>query len=150
MSTFSTSTIIHAPLAEVWAALADIGNISVWNPGVVASHLSGEIESGLEAARYCDLGGGNYLDECVVAWEPHQALTMRVTGTNLPFKTVDIRFTMSAAQGGTRVEVSPLYEVKYGPLGRALDALYLQRAYEKGMVDLLLGLKEHVEGGGKG
>ena len=70
---------------------------------------------------------------------------MRVTGTNLPFKSADIRFTLAPEDGWTRVQVSPLYELKYGLLGRLLDKVYVRRSYEKGMVDLLQGLKEYVE-----
>ena len=69
----------------------------------------------------------NYLDECVVAWDPQQALIMRITGTNLPIKSADIRFTLWPENGGTVVQVSPLYELKYGTLGRLLDAMYLHR-----------------------
>ena len=79
MSTFSTHIHIQAPPEEVWAALADIGEIYVWNPGVQSSHLTSDAGEGIGTARYCDLGGGNYLDERVVVWEPSQALTMRTS-----------------------------------------------------------------------
>jgi hypothetical protein len=93
------------------------------------------------------LGGGNYLDERVVVWVPERALTMRITGTNLPFKSADIRFTLREEGEGTVVTVSPLYELKYGVIGRAFDALYVKRTYEKGMLSLLQGLKENIEAG---
>lgn len=69
MSTFSTDIKINAPLDHVWAALADIGSIYQWNPGVVESHTTTEQTTGIGACRYCDLGGKNYLDEEVVEWE---------------------------------------------------------------------------------
>jgi carbon monoxide dehydrogenase subunit G len=131
MSTFITQIDIKAPPDKVWAALSDIGNIYLWNPGVISSYLTSDSGAGVGTARYCDLGGGNYLDESVVVWEPDQALTMRVTGTNLPFKEVDIRFTLRAKNSGTLVQVSPLYELKYGIIGRALDILYVKGPIKK-------------------
>lgn len=145
MSTFTTSTTIDAPREHVWAALADIGSIHVWNPGVKASHSTSEQESGLGATRHCDLGGRNFLDEEVVAFEAGEALTMRITKTNLPLQDVHIRFRLESAGEATRVTVSPDYRVKFGPLGAVLDRLFVRRTYEKGMGALLGGLKRHVE-----
>jgi carbon monoxide dehydrogenase subunit G len=146
MSSFSVKIQINAKPDDVWKALSDIGNIYVWNPGVKNSHLTSDVTEGIGTARYCDLGSSNYLDESVVKWESNRALTMRVTGTNLPFKSIDIRFTLREEKGGTEVEVSPVYELKFGVIGKALDALYVKKSYEKGMKNLLLGLKNHVEG----
>ena len=69
MSTFATETKINAPVSEVWAALADIGGIYRWNPGVQGSHVTTEQAEGVGACRRCDLGGKNYLDEKVVKWD---------------------------------------------------------------------------------
>jgi len=146
MGTFATETIIRAAVDEVWRALGQIGDIYRWNPGVKASHTTSEVEDGLGATRFCDLGGGNYLDEAVVAWQPHEKLTMRIMGTNLPFETADVRFTLRPISAGTVVSVSPLYKLKYGPLGVLLDKVYVQKSYQKGMESLLAGLKNYVEG----
>ena len=51
MATFTTSTVIKAPHEAVWTALADIGSISIWNPGVEASHSTSDALSGLGATR---------------------------------------------------------------------------------------------------
>ena len=146
MGRFSTETRIDAPKDAVWEVLADVGGIYRWNPGVVSSHLTTEEGTGVGACRHCDLGGGNYLDEKVVEWEADKRLTMRIIGTNLPFGTADIRFTLRSEDGFTIVTVSPDYRVKFGPLGALLDLLYVRRSYTKGMKALLAGLKRHVEG----
>ena len=145
MSQFSTETTINAPLAEVWRVLADIGTIAKWNPGVITSHNTSESRAGLGATRHCDLGGRNYLDEAVVHWEPQEALTMRITGTNLPFAAADIRFTLREENGATAVTVSPIYKLKMGPLGALLDKVYVRNNYRQGMEALLAGLKAYVE-----
>jgi hypothetical protein len=113
---------------------------------VIGSHVTTESTTGLGARRYCDLGGENYLNEEVVTWGENKALTMRITGTNLPFAAADIRFTIQTDDDRTVVlQVSPEYRLKYGPLGALLDGMFVRRTYRKGMESLLRGLKEHVE-----
>ena len=150
MGSFATETKIEAPLGDVWRALGEIGDIYRWNPGVRASHTTSEQEEGLGATRYCDLGGKNYLEEEVVVWQPIEKLTMRITGTNLPFKTADIRFTLRPDNDGTVVTVSPLYNLKFGVMGELLDRVYVRKSYQKGMEALLEGLKRYVEGDAHG
>ncbi|MCH9815522.1 MAG: SRPBCC family protein [Actinomycetia bacterium] len=145
MGSFSESVLISAPQEQVWAALSEIGAIADWNPGVRESHLIGDQAEGLGAARYCDLGGKNYLHESVVEYQEGEALTMRVDETNLPFKSVDIRFTLRSVAAETEVTVSPAYTLKYGPMGTILDRLAVRKQYARGMVSLLQGLKKHVE-----
>lgn len=142
---FSTNTMIQAPLQTVWNTLADIGNIAQWNEGVQHSHLVGDQAEGVGASRTCDLGGGNYLDEDVVIWEPPYKLTMRITQTNLPFQQADIQFTLTPHDHGTQVTVAPAYKLKFGLLGQFLDYIYVHNSYQKGMANLLVGLKQHVE-----
>lgn len=145
MGSFAVTEHINASTKDVWRALAAIGDINQWNPGVISSHVTTESTTGLGARRYCDLGGKNYLDEEVVTWDEDRALTMRIVGTNLPFAAADICFTLQADGGKTVVQVSPDYRLKYGPLGALLDVMFVRRTYRKGMESLLRGLKEHVE-----
>ena len=148
MADFAADTIINAPVEHVWKALARIGSIYEWNPGVVGSHLTTEKADGIGAGRQCDLGGGNHLEEEVVEWDPGNRLTMRISETNLPFKAADIRFPLQADNGKTRVTVSPIYELKFGMIGKVLDAVYVRNNYRRGMEALLKGLKKYVESGG--
>lgn len=145
MGTFKTDIRIDAPISDVWEVLADVGTIHRWNPGVVSSHLTTAEATGVGAGRHCDLGGRNYVDEEVVAWEAGQRLTMRIIGTNLPFKAGDVRFSLRPDDNATIVTVSPEYALKFGLFGKILDLLYVRRAYLKGMEALLAGLKAHVE-----
>lgn len=145
MATFSETTTINAPVDEVWAALAEVGNIHVWNPGVTHSYLTTNDPTGLGAARHCDLGGKNYLKEQVVEFDEGKRITMRIMETNLPFKTAYIRFHLSPHGETSEVTVAPEYELKFGPLGSFLDRIYVRKTYRKGMAALLRGLKRHVE-----
>jgi len=146
MSTFREQTVINASREAVWSALADIGSISAWNPGLVGSYQTSEGQPSMGATRHCDLSAGRFLDEEVVEWEPETVLTMRVVGTNLPFSTADIRFTLRERGNGILLTVSPAYELKFGLFGKLMDAVMVRLMYRKGMRDLLAGLKRHVEG----
>jgi hypothetical protein len=66
-------------------------------------------------------------------------------GTNLPFETADIRFSLRSDGDHTIVTISPKYKLKYGPLGSFMDRIYVRGTYRKGVGNLLQGLKEHVE-----
>ena len=145
MGSFERSIEIKAPVASVWEVLADIGSIADWNPGVVKSYVTGDRAGEVGAARHCNLGGKNYLDEEVVEWDEGRLLTMRVVGSNMPFKTADIRFTLSPEGEGTSVTVAPEYSLKGSIVGVLMDTLVVRRMYIRGMESLLSGLKEHVE-----
>jgi hypothetical protein len=147
MSTFTEEIIIKQPVETLWEALADIGSISRWNPGVSESYVISDRPTGLGAARHCNLGGTNYLKEQAVTWEKNRKLTMRITDTNLPFKSADIQFLLSPETGGTRVILTPIYRLKYGLLGSVLDRVYVKNTYRKGMRALLRGLREYLESG---
>ena len=92
MSEFEEQVTISGSQEKVWEALEDIGNVYVWNPGVVHSKQTTQGEVILGACRRCDLGGKNYLNEEIVEFVPPNKLTMRITETNLPFAQADIRF----------------------------------------------------------
>ena len=145
MGSFERSIEIKAPVASVWEVLADIGSIADWNPGVVRSYVTGDRAGEVGAARHCDLGGKNYLDEEVIEWDAGRLLTIRVVGSNMPFKTADIRFTLSPEGDGTTVTVAPEYSLKGSIVGVLMDTLVVRRMYIRGMESLLSGLKEHVE-----
>lgn len=145
MPHFSKEVTIDADVATVWAVLADIGNISVWNPGVVSSNVTTDQAQGVGAGRHCDLEGKNYLDEEVVEWVDNDKLTIRIIGSSMPFKSADIHFRLIKQDNGTKVTVAPEYELKYGVIGTVLDKVFVNRVYQKGMQQLLDGLKQHIE-----
>ncbi|MDX1528976.1 MAG: SRPBCC family protein [Gammaproteobacteria bacterium] len=145
MSQFTESIAISAAPEAVWSALADIGNICEWNPGVKNSEQTSQGDVGVGATRRCQLGGRNYLNEEIILFEPGRRMSIRITDTNLPFKSAEIRFALTANGNQTIVEVTPDYQLKFGIIGRLLDALMGRSQYRKGMRELLQGLKEFVE-----
>lgn len=144
MSEFTESVEINSELTAVWEALADIGTIAEWNPGLVGSKATNDL-AGVGARRHCVINETQSLDEEVVHFDPLRAITFRITRSTMPFKSANIRFTLAPGANGTIVTVSPHYQMKHGFVGKMLDILVVKRMYRKGMQGLLSGLKEHIE-----
>lgn len=144
MSTFSEEIHINAGPNAVWKILANIGTIADWNAGLTASHTTND-KIGVGATRHCVISNTQSLDEEVVDFVEDQAITFRIIRSTMPFKSADIRFTLTSIDEGTLVTVSPLYNLKYGFIGALMDRFFVQRMYSKGMRGLLDGLKAHVE-----
>ena len=130
--------------------LADLGSIYKWNPGV--SHSTSEEPGGEGATRHCDLQSPKgkklgYLEESAHAWREGEGFKINIDDTNLPLKTNAVTFALESDGDQTIVRVSPEYELKFGPLGKLLDALGGRRRFEKGMQGMVAGLKHHVETG---
>ena len=149
MSSFTESVIINAPIEQVWTALADIGAIADWNPGLKASNATND-KIGLGATRHCVINDDYTLDEEVVAFDPTSRIVFRITRSSMPFKSADIQFDLEQSGGETHVRVTPTYQIKYGPLGNFVDLIAVRPAYRKGMQDLLQGLKASLEGSTEG
>lgn len=152
MAVFTETIEIEAPRERVWEVLADIGSIYRWNPGVKASHATSEAPGGEGATRHCDLqrpGGKDvgHLEERAFDWRDGAGYRIEITESNLPFRRAVVSFDVAEAPSGTRVEVSPEYELRFGPLGKLLDRVAVRRQYRKGMAAMLAGLKYYVETG---
>lgn len=78
-------------------------------------------------------------------WDPQREITLRVIETNFPLCTSDIRTVLEADGNATIVTIDTRYALKYGALGRALDALFVRREYRRGLEASLAGLKSHAE-----
>lgn len=148
MARFTVQARIEAPQTQVWEALADLGGIHKWNPGVSSSYSTSEAPGGEGATRHCDLTDGrSYLKERAFDWREGEGYKIEVYETNMPLRRNVVEFRLEAEGDGTIVSVSPEYELKFGPLGAALDWLFVGRQFRKGMTELLDGLKRHVETG---
>ncbi len=58
-----------------------------------------------------------------------------------------VEFSIKAYGNGTIVTVAPDYKLKYGLLGWLMNQIVVRQKFQKGMEDLLTGLKYHIETG---
>ncbi|MEN9688317.1 MAG: hypothetical protein RI998_314 [Pseudomonadota bacterium] len=70
---------INLPPAQVWAKLADFGNICHGHPGVKKSFVTSAQKTGVGATRHCDFTMmGASAEERVVEWTEGQSITIEV------------------------------------------------------------------------
>ena len=149
MSVVIASREIAAPVSKVWATLSDFGGIHRYNASVESSPINeGTPSSGVGAERTCHLYDGNYIEERVIESIDEKKLTIEIFKTSMPLKESHGVFTLTGLpDGGTRVDVSMHYVVKYGPLGMLMDILMMKRMLGPAMERLLAGLDHHISTG---
>lgn len=147
MTVLENTVFIEAPPERVWSVLARLDALHEYDPGVTKSEITSDRRTGLGANRRCEIAAGGWFCERVTAWEPSRSLELTLYDCTLPVKALRHRYTLSAERGGTRVEQTQEYTLKYGPLGAALDGLLVRRQWDQGIKRFFAGLKDHVEAG---
>ena len=145
MNEFTVSRTIPAPIADVWAVLADFGNIYKWNPGVTNSHVTGDQVDDVGATRHCDLKPVGALEERITGWVPGKELVIDVNEVkSLPLRRGLATFRLAETDEGTRVTVDYAYEPTL--LGRLMGGAG-RKAFVRGFEGLLQGLDDYVTSG---
>lgn len=140
---------VAATPASVWAALADVGNVEAWNPGIASARLTSETDQGVGVTRECVLSPMGTVQERITAWIDGRLMTVeiyerkRMPAIRRALATIEL----VAGDGGTRVSCRLDYEVGLGPVGRGLNASVLRRMFTRSLIGMLAGLKHHVETG---
>lgn len=141
---------INAPKNEVWAHLADFGNIYKFNPNVPTSYSTSDAKSGLGATRHCDLNMMNgSIEERIVDWKDGERYTIEIydgQGTP-PFKKVLATIELSEDKGQTVVTGTMDYALKFGPIGSLMDQVMIKKMYGRAWEGVLAGLKHYSETG---
>lgn len=145
MTELKNRITIAAPRSAVWQALTDLGALATYDPGVKAASIVGDLTSGLGAQRKCQLRPKGWFIEEVVAWQPESALAFQLQTCSLPVASLRHDYALTEEAGATGVEQVMTYQMKYGGVGRALDALMMRRQWDRGIKGFLAGLKQHIE-----
>jgi hypothetical protein len=112
----------------VWELLTRLDALQDHDPAIAkATRLPGATTG---AARQCDLRAGGWFRERVTVWEQHRALAFELGECTLPVRRLRHHYTLTPEGSGTRVEQHMEYALKYGILGRALDAPDAERDVE--------------------
>lgn len=140
----TSSVIIRAPPAAVWAQLADFGGVHKWAPTVKRSQLTSKVEAGVGCARSCEIAGMGTTNEVVTEWDEERVLGYRV-GAMGPMASGHSSWRLSASPGGTKVTTSLRYGLRWGPVGRAIHAIMMRRMIRKTLASTQEGLKRRLE-----
>lgn len=153
MTTITREIQINAPKDKVWAALADFGNIHVFNPTVPNSYVTNGQNQGVGTLRHCDLAiPGASIEERVVEWVEGERMKIEIyEGKNAPpFKTAFATISVRAAgENRSVVRGSFDYTMKYGLVGALMNLLIVKPQFSKAWGGLFAGLKHYIETGNK-
>jgi ligand-binding SRPBCC domain-containing protein len=145
MTVLESSIRIDATPEKVWSVLASLDALAKYDPGVSKSEIVSPAKEGPGAARRCELTPGGWFKERVSDWRPNEALSFELYECTLPVQRLRHSYTLVREDGATIVHQRMEYELKYGPLGKLLDAVMVRRKWTAGIRGFLAGLKRHTE-----
>jgi ligand-binding SRPBCC domain-containing protein len=148
MTVLENTVRINASPEAVWRVLGTLDALHEYDPGVKKAALLSGPSEGVGASRKCELAPGGWFEERVTEWEPHASIAFELFACTLPVKSLRHRYTLTPAEGATVVTQRMEYQLKFGPLGRAMDSLMVRRKWNDGVRTFFAGLKVRVEDGG--
>ena len=147
MSHVQDTQMVNAPIAPTWAAVSRMGAVQDWHPNVARALVLTANDTGIGASRRVEFRDGNSLVETVVKESELDFTTAEMTGSPLlEHALVTIR-TKERSTDTTEVTFSIDYGLKYGPIGRMMDAVMMRRLLRKAFGMALDGLSYHLETG---
>jgi len=145
MTVLQNSIRIDAPPEKVWSVLASLDALAKYDPGVSKSEIVSPAKEGPGAARRCDLTPGGWFKERIADWCPNEEISFELYECTLPVRRLHHSYTLVPQGGATVVRQRMEYELKFGPLGKVLDAVVVRRKWTAGIKGFLAGLKRYVE-----
>ncbi len=107
----------------------------------------GTQRTGVGATRACALRPKGRLVERVTHWEEDRAVGLEVAESPWPIRVMRWVTRIEPNAAGTRITQDLEYEVKFGPMGRLLDALVMRRALTRNLDAVFAELVRHAERG---
>lgn len=147
MTVLENSIRINAPPEKVWSVLASLEALDRYDPGVTKSEIVSASREGPGAARRCDLKPGGWFKEKVADWTPNESLSFELFECTLPVRRLRHTYTLTKDGAGTTVHQRMEYELKFGLVGRLMDAMMVRKKWDSGIKGFFAGLKHYVETG---
>ena len=147
MTVLENSIRIQAPPEQVWLALGKLDALDQYDPGVKKSEVLAGPATGIGASRQCELTPGGWFRERVTEWQPHETIAFELFECTLPIRRLKHSYTLIADGGATVVHQRMEYELKFGPVGKLMDAMMVRKKWDAGIKGFFAGLKHYVETG---
>ena len=148
MPKVSVTSVIGAPVSQVWETWDDFGRIDQFNPDISRSFLiENSAGTGLGAKRQCDLADGkNHIRERIIEYIPDQRMVVDIYAGTIPIKSAIASIDMRPV-GSMRTELTFTmnFAPKMGSIGRLLAPL-LKPAFRKQIGKLLTANRDFVAG----
>jgi uncharacterized protein YndB with AHSA1/START domain len=148
MSTIVVSRELPFSPKKVWKTLADFGGVHRFSAGVEASPINaGTPPTGVGSERNCRLYDGNHIQERITDFVEEERLALEIFDTSMPLERANAMFEVASTQAGCTVTMTMDYVVKFGIVGRAMDAMMMRRMMTRSLGALLAGLDAHLATG---
>ncbi len=146
MSALTNEITINAPIEKIWAILSNVEGLENCDPNVKKSECLTNSRTGLGASRKVFMQDGkNWFDETITACKPNEALTYELTDCSFPINKLKHSYSFQKTGNSVKVQQIMEYTVKFGLLGKLLDALMIGKQFDKGIKQFLNGLKSYTE-----
>lgn len=130
MTVLENSIHIDAPPDKVWKVLAALELLDQYDPGVAKSEIVTSSREGPGSARRCDLKPGGWFKEKVADWRPDESLSFELFECTLPVRRLKHSYTLTADGSGTTVRQHMEYELKFGFVGKLMDAMMVRKKWD--------------------
>ncbi len=149
MSHIAVSRTLSFPVTRVWTALADFGGVHRYSAGVESSPINpGTPATGVGAERNCKLYDGNNIQERITEFVDNERLGIEVFQTSMPIKRAQVQFQLvSTKDSGCELSMTMDYTLKFGLVGKLMDAMMMKAAMTKSLARLLAALEQHLTTG---
>ncbi|MFM9943798.1 MAG: SRPBCC family protein [Bacteroidia bacterium] len=146
MATIYNEITVNASIDKIWAMLTDLELLEQYDPTVKKSTLVSSEKTGIGAKRkVMMLDGKNWFDEKVTVFKPNEALTYQLTECSFPIKGLKHSYSFEKIGNQTKVKQVMEYTVKFGLLGKLLDAVMIRKQSDIGIKKFFTGLKTYTE-----
>ena len=146
MTELNNEILINGKIEDIWNTLNTIDILDQYDPTVKKSVATSKNKKGLGASRKVEMQDGkNWFEEKCTISEPNKALRFELTACSFPVHSLN--HTYSFEENGNQVKVKQVmkYQMKFGFLGKIMDALMVKKQSDKGIKFFLAGLKKHIE-----
>ena len=89
--------------------------------------------------------GNNWFEEKITEFEPGRALTFELTACSFPIERLKHSYSFEPIGNQTKVKQVMDYTVKFGFVGKLLDALMIKKQSDIGIKKFMTGLKSISE-----
>ncbi len=146
MATIHNQITVNADVDKVWTMLTDLELLDKYDPTVKKSTLVSTEKTGIGAKiKVLMLDGKNWFDEKVTVFKPNEALTYQLTDCSFPIKGLAHSYSFEKIGNLTKVKQVMEYRVKFGLLGKLLDAMMIRKQSDSGIKKFFAGFKSYVE-----
>jgi ribosome-associated toxin RatA of RatAB toxin-antitoxin module len=146
MATIHNEITVNASVDEIWNILTDLELLDKYDPTVKKSTLVSPEKTGIGAKRkVLMVDGKNWFDEKITEFNPNLALTYQLTDCSFPIKGLQHSYSFEKVGTQTKVKQVMEYTVKFGLLGKLLDAIMIRKQSDMGIKQFFAGLKSYAE-----